>query len=98
MNRLTIFLAGVVVGAAGLYTCENFYVVRSSESFHLIPKIAGKLEIPYRDIRNYQMEDWQRETSLALSIYRSQKQELITESGVSAMQAQLQNLLDSFGK
>ena len=97
MNRLTVFLAGIVVGAVGLYTSENFYIVRSNESFHLIPKIAAKLEIPYRDIRNYSPEDWQADTSLALSIYKSQKEELIVESGVSSMQAQLQNLLKSFG-
>ena len=97
MNRLTIFLAGVVVGAVGLFACENFYIVRSEESFHLIPKVAAKLEIPYRDIRAYTSEDWHQDTSLALSIYRSQKEDLIVESGVSAIQAQLQGLLDSFG-
>ena len=65
MNRLTVFLMGVVVGAVGLYVSENFYVVRSDESFHLVPKLAAKLENPFRDIRSYTPEDWHNHPSLS---------------------------------
>lgn len=97
MNRITVFVLGVVVGALGLYVSENFYVVRSDESFHLIPKIASKLEMPYRDIRSFTVEDWQSNPSLALAIVKSQKQELMVESGLNEMQDQLQSLIRSIG-
>ena len=98
MNRLTVFFLGVVVGVLGLYTSENYYVVRSTESFHLVPKIASKLELPYRDIRSYTAEDWQKNPSLALAIVKSKKEELLVESGLNGMQGQLQGLLNSIGE
>ena len=67
MNRVTVFLLGVMVGALGLYVSENFYVVRSNESVHLVPKIASKLEFPYYDIREYTPEDWNENPSLAIA-------------------------------
>lgn len=97
MNRLTVFLLGVIVGAVGLYVSENYYVVRSSESFHFVPKLASKLEIPYRDIRSFTVEDWQNNPSLAIAIYRSNKQDLMAESGLNDMQSQLEGLIRSIG-
>ncbi len=97
MNRLTVFLLGVITGAAGLYISENFYVVRSDESFHLIPKVAAKLELPYRDIRSFTVEDWRNNPSLALAIVQSKKQDLMVESGLNGMQSQLEGLLRSLG-
>lgn len=97
MNRLTVFFLGVIVGAVGLYVSENFYVVRSDESFHLIPKIAAKLEIPYRDIRSYTMEDWKSNPSLAIAIVKSKRQDLMVQSGLNDMQGQLEGLIRSIG-
>ncbi|MFK7734931.1 MAG: hypothetical protein AB8B50_02820 [Pirellulaceae bacterium] len=95
MNRITVFFLGVLVGVAGLYISENFYVVRSNETFHLVPKIASKLELPYRDIRSYTVEDWQQNPSLALAIVKANKQDLMAESGLSGMQGQLEGLMRS---
>lgn len=97
MNRLTTFLIGVVVGALGLFASENYYVVRSNEAFHFIPKVAAKLEIPYRDIRSYTVDDWKNNPSLALAIVKSEKEDLLVESGLSGMQQQFQGLLQSLG-
>lgn len=97
MNRITVFLLGILTGAAGLYISENFYVVRSSESVHLVPKIAAKLEIPYRDIRSYTPDDWRNNPSLALAIVKSRKQDLMMESGLNGMQGQLEGLIRSIG-
>lgn len=98
MNRLSTFLIGIVVGAAGLHTSENFYVVRGKETFHWVPKVAGKLEFPYRDVRNYTAEDWRNNPSLAIAIVKANKQELLIESGVSDMQRQFEGLLRSLGE
>lgn len=95
MNRFTTFLLGVLVGALGLFVSENYYVVRSKESVHLIPKVASKFELPYRDIRSYTIEDWRNNPSLGLAIVKSKKENLLVESGLSGMQQQFEGLLKS---
>jgi hypothetical protein len=95
MNRLTTFFLGIIVGAVGIVVCENFYVVRSNQSFHLVPKIAARLEIPYRDIRGFTVQDWNNNQALALAIIKSQKQDLMTETGLSGMQRQFESILRS---
>ena len=97
MNRITVFFLGVVVGALGLYVTENFYIVRSDQSFHLIPKVASKLELPYRDIRNFTADDWRNNPSLAIALVKSRKQDLVIESGLDGMQSQLEGLLRTLG-
>jgi hypothetical protein len=93
MNRLSSFVLGIVVGAIGIIAAENYYIVRSNESFHLVPKIAAKLEIPYRDIRGFTLQDWQNNQPLALAIIKSQKQDLMVETGLSNMQRQFESVL-----
>lgn len=95
MNRISSFLLGIIVGAAGIIVSENYYVVRSNDSFHLVPKIASKLEMPYRDIRGYTVQDWQNNQALALAIIKSQKQDLMTETGLAGMQRQFESILKS---
>ncbi|MEM7561059.1 MAG: hypothetical protein AAF394_18190 [Planctomycetota bacterium] len=97
MNRITVFFLGVLTGAIGLFVSENYYIVRSKETVHVVPKIAAKLEIPYRDIREYTVEDWREDPSLALAIVKSKKENLLMESGLNDMQNQLQGLLNSLG-
>lgn len=80
MNRLTIFFLGMVTGAIALYTSENYYIVRGTEGVHIVPKIAGKIEFPYRDIRDYTVEDWQNNVSLGAAIVKAQKSELMVDS------------------
>lgn len=95
MSRLSTFVFGVVVGAVGVVVSENYYVVRSKESFHLVPKVAARLEVPYRDIRQYTVEDWQNNQPLALAIIKSQKQDLMEETGLSSMQRQFESMLQA---
>ncbi len=95
MSRLSTFFLGIIVGAVGIVVSENYYVVRSKESVHLVPKIAAKLEIPYRDIREYTVSDWQNNQSLALAIIKSQKQDLMVETGLNNMQRQFDSVLRS---
>lgn len=95
MNRLSSFVLGIVVGAVGILVSENYYVVRSNETFHLVPKVAARLEMPYRDIRGFTLQDWQNNQPLALAIIKSQKQDLMAESGLTNMQRQLESVLRS---
>ncbi len=98
MNRITAFLLGVVVGAGGLFVSENYYIVRGKEQVHLVPKVAAKLEFPYRDIRSYTAEDWGNNPSLALAIVKAEKQDLLVESGLDSMRNHFDSLLRSLGE
>ena len=93
MSRLSSFLLGVVCGAAGLLIAMNFYIVRSRESFHFVPKVAAKLELPYHDIRSFTVEDWQRRPSLAAAIVTSKNHDLMQTSGVEAVRSKVEGLL-----
>jgi hypothetical protein len=98
MNRISTFLLGVIAGAGGLYTSENYYIVRGKQQVHLVPKVAAKIEFPYRDIRSFTAEDWQQNASLALAIVKADKQDLLVESGLDSMRYQFDNLLRSLGE
>lgn len=97
MNRITTFLLGIITGAVGLYVSENYYIVRSKDAVHLVPKVAAKLEFPYRDIRNYSVEDWQANPSVGLAIVSAKKQDLLLDSGINGLQSQFEGLLQSIG-
>jgi hypothetical protein len=86
----------MVAGAAALYTSENYYIVRANEGVHVVPKIAGKIEFPYRDIRNYTVEDWQQNVSLGAAIINAQKQELMVDS-LTSVRGNFDSLLKSLG-
>jgi len=97
MNRLTTFLLGMVAGAGLLYTSENYYIVRGNEGVHVVPKIAGKIEFPYRDIRNFTVDDWRNNVSLGAAIVKADKSELMVDS-LSNVRANFDSLLNSLGE
>ena len=80
MGRLSTFFLGVIAGAGGLFVSENYYIVRSNESFHLVPKVAAKVEFPYYDIRNFTAEDWKKNVSLGAAIVQTQNSDLMVDS------------------
>lgn len=96
MNRISTFLLGVIVGAGGLFLSENYYIVRSKESVHLVPKVAAKLEFPYRDIRAYTVEDWKKNVSLGAAIVKANKPGLMVDS-LSNVRSNFENILQSLG-
>lgn len=96
MSRLSTFLLGVVVGAAGLFVSENYYIVRSNESFHLVPKVAAKLEFPYHDIRNYSVEDWKKNVSLGAALVKANKPDLMVDS-LTSVRHNFESILQSLG-
>ncbi len=68
----------------------NYYIVRSKDNIHLVPKVAAKLEIPYYDIRTYKLDDWQRHPSLAAAIVTSKNQTLMNGSGVESVRGNVE--------
>ncbi len=96
MNRLSTFILGVVVGAGGLFVSENYYIVRGKDALYLVRKMAAKLEIPYHDVRNFTVDDWNNNPALGLAIVKSKKHHLLTESGLTELQNKFESLLNSF--
>lgn len=96
MSRLSTFFLGMLAGAATLYISENYYVVRSQESFHLVPKVAAKIEFPYRDIRAYTVEDWKKNVSLGTAIVKANKSDLMVDS-LSSVRHNFETILQSLG-
>lgn len=93
MNRFTSFLAGMVVGATGLFVSMNYYVVRASDGTHFVPKIAAKIEFPYYDIRNYDLQDWQNHQALALALVKAKKSDVLQGSSFDSFRRQAEDLL-----
>ncbi len=96
MNKFTTFLLGMVVGAAALFLSENYYVVRAESGVRLVPKIAAKIEFPYRDIRGYTVDDWNNNHSLGLAIVQSQQEDLMVDS-LSPVKQKFDSILKSLG-
>ncbi len=92
MSRLSSFLMGVVVGAVGLYISMNYYIVRTKENFHLVPKVAAKLEMPYFDVREYSLEDWKSHPSLGVAIVKSNNQNLMSDTSFETVKQQFEGL------
>jgi hypothetical protein len=71
MDRLGSFLIGLVVGGVCLHVASNFYIVRSDNGTHLIPKLTAKLENPYHDVRNFGPDQWRMNQDLARSLQKA---------------------------
>lgn len=96
MNRASSFALGLIVGVLGLYITMHFSLVRARDGFHLIPKIAAKIDIPYADIRNFTLENWQRKQSLAIAILKANKGHLLQDHSLTGFRQSTQRMLDQF--
>ncbi len=96
MNRVSSFASGLIVGVFGLYITMHFSLVRASDGYHVIPKIAAKMEVPYSDIRKFTLENWQRRQSLALSILKANKSHLLHDQSLIGFRQSTQRILDQF--
>ncbi len=94
MSRISSFFIGVVVGAVGLFVAMQFYVIRASDGFHLVPKLAAKLEIPYVDIRSFTVTDWQNHQPLAVAILKANQGNLMQDSSLYSVKQAAQRTLE----
>jgi hypothetical protein len=96
MNRVNSFVLGLFVGIAGLYMTMHFTLVRASDGYHLIPKIAAKLDLPFVDIREFKLANWQQKQSLAIAILRAKKGHLLQDQALLGFKQSSQQMLDQF--
>jgi len=96
MNRFSSFVLGLMVGILGLYITMHFSLVRAVDGYHIIPKIAAKIEVPYTDIRKFSLENWQRKQSLALAILKANKGHLLHDQSLIGFRQSTQRMLEQF--
>ena len=96
MNRVSSFSLGVFVGIVGLYMTMHVTLVRATDGFHLVPKIAAKIENPYVDVRDFTLTNWQQKQSLAISILKANKGHLLQDQKLIGFKQSSQQFLDQF--
>jgi hypothetical protein len=96
MDRFGNFLIGVIAGVAGLYAAMHFTLIRADDGFHLIPKIAAKLDMPFEDVRGMKLQQWQKKQPLALAIVRAQKGHLLKDPSLMAFKENAKQVLNRY--
>ena len=96
MNRVSSFAFGLIVGVLGLYITMHFSLVRARDGFHVIPKIAAKVDVPYTDIRDFTLENWLGKQLLALAILKANKGHLLQDQSLIGFRQSTQRTLDQF--
>ena len=93
MDRFGNFIIGVLAGMVGLFFLMHYTVIRAHDGFHVVTKIAPRLEIPFEDIREYNLAQWQKKQPLALAIIRAKKGHLFHDPSLLAFRAHVQSVL-----
>jgi hypothetical protein len=96
MSRLPLFVFGVITGAAMLYVATNYHVIRSSDGVEIIPKQSARLSEAYVDIRTFSMGDWASHPQLAAALVQANKQHLVGDSAVQALQQSVNQLVPNW--
>ena len=97
MNRVSSFLFGVLIGAAGLYVAMTYHVVRANDGIHIVPKVSSGLADVYVDIREFDAADWNEHRGLAAALVNAEKDELLKDSAVSSLRQSAHDVLESLG-
>ncbi len=97
MKRITSFLAGVIVGAAGLYGAMTYHFVRAEDGVHLVPKVTSGLSDTYVDIRKFNTASWYEHKSLAVALVNADKQDLLKDPAIVDLRQAAQNTLEALG-
>ena len=94
MKRVMPFLMGMVVGAGLLYSGMSYHFVRSSQGLLMVPKVSKGLEDTYVDIREFQLQDWQKHRPLAAALVKSDRSELFADSSLTSFRNSINGVLD----
>jgi hypothetical protein len=97
MKRFTSFLAGVVVGAVGLYWAMTFHIVRANDGLHVVRKVTCGLSDAYVDIRTFDSADWYRHTGLSVAVVHAGKEHLLSDTSLYGLRQTAHSALESLG-
>jgi hypothetical protein len=96
MDRAGNFVIGLLTGMVSLFFVMHYTLVRAHDGFHIVAKIAPRLEIPFEDIRQYDLAQWQRKQPLALALIKARKGHVFQDSSLIAFRAQVQAVLNKY--
>ena len=94
MNRLGVFLTGMIVGGLAVFGSERFHVLRAYDGFHLVPKHRPTFEETYVDARNFGVAEWTKHTELAAALVEARKGYLLENAASQEVQRNLPGLFD----
>lgn len=84
MGRLKSLMAGVVLGAGGMYVGLQYHLVQADEGFVVVPRSPQqRLQDAYADVRQWDAATWTARPRLALAVTEHGRADLIT-GGVSS--------------
>src|SRR5690606_7967648 len=84
MGRMKSLLAGVVLGAGGMYAGLQYHLLQADEGFLIVPRAPQqRLQDAYADIRQWDAGTWTARPRLALAVTEHGRGDLITD-GVSS--------------
>lgn len=96
MRRFLVFLAGVAVGALGMFGSLKFHIVRARDGVHPVPKTIATLSDTYVDIREFDLGDWDEHPELAIAISASDKAYLMQDAARKSLQDAVLDAFDGF--
>ncbi|MCO6457359.1 MAG: hypothetical protein J5I93_18830 [Pirellulaceae bacterium] len=97
MGRLSSFLAGLLVGAAVMFTALKYHVVRANDGWHLIPKLQSDFSQTYVDVRQFTPADWNEHRELAVAIVKADKGHLMSDSALGHVRQAVDSVLHNLG-
>jgi hypothetical protein len=95
VGRLSFFVAGLLVGAAAMFTSLKYHVVRANDGFHLIPKMQSDFSETYVDVRNFSPTDWNEHRELAVALVKADKGHLLNDSALGSVRTAVDNVLNN---
>lgn len=95
MTRIPSFLMGIIVGGLLVFGAMKYHLVRSTDGFHLIPKLAAGLQEAYVDIRQFKLDDWAKHRTLAAALIQADKEHLMQGAAESSLRDGIRSALES---
>jgi hypothetical protein len=95
MSRVAIFIIGVLLGAGAMFVSLRYHVVRADDGLHLVPRASSELGMPYVDIREFGVADWNEHRELALDIVRADKGALLQSSTIDSLRQTMEGVMKS---
>ena len=93
MKRLTTFIFGMLIGALLYHGALHYHLLRSSQGFHVVPKITPRLGGAYVDARSFGPAEWAQRPDLVAALLKNGQGQLMEDSSVRALHEGLENLL-----
>ena len=77
MGSVFKFLTGIVVGCLLTVGAMYYHIVRTDETWTVVPKLHPGLAETYVDIRDWSLEDWMSHPDFARSLHENDRHDLV---------------------